>query len=105
MNSSSQVSSQVERRRIANYKEKEKCRQLALLRQGSAVFYGAHGGGTFNNRIWEFCIKNDESHKNLYKGIVNECIDYFRSEKQTIVSRDSSTMPWINVTPLVNSAI
>lgn len=79
-NSSSQVSSPVERRRVANYREKEKCRQLALLRQDSDVFYGAHGGGTFNNRNWEFCIKNDESYKNLYKRIVNECIDYFHSE-------------------------
>ena len=77
---SDSVGSPVERRHVTNYRGKEKCRQLALLQQGSDVFYGAHGGGTFNNHTWDFCIKNDESQKNLYHGIVNDCLDYFRSE-------------------------
>lgn len=79
-NSPSCMGLAIERKHISNYREKEKCRQLALLQQGSDVFYGAHGGGTFNNRTWDFCIKNDESQKNLYHGIVNECLDYFSNE-------------------------
>ena len=77
---SDSVGSPVERRHVTNYRGKEKCRQLALLQQGSDVFYGAHGGGTFNNHTWDFCIKDDESQKNLYHGIVNDCLDYFRNE-------------------------
>ena len=70
----------VKRRCFTNYKEMEKCRQLALLKHNSDIFYGAHGGGTFRNRVWEFCLKNNESQKNLFKGIVGDCIDYFRNE-------------------------
>ncbi|MBQ9656424.1 MAG: hypothetical protein IJV38_10460 [Prevotella sp.] len=79
-NSQGGTNSHLEIRQTTNYREKEKHRQLTLLQQGADIFYGAHGGGTFNNRHWEFCIKNDESQKNVYKGIVNDCKNYFRSE-------------------------
>lgn len=74
------IVSRIEERKATNYREKEKCRQLQLMRQGSEVFYGAQGGGTLNNRNWEFCIKNNESEKNVYKGIVKDCVDYFLRE-------------------------
>lgn len=76
----SKVVSSAEERRIMNYREKEKHRQLKLLQQGSEVFYGAHGGGVFNNRSWVFCIRNNESQKNVYEGISNDCLDYFQNE-------------------------
>lgn len=66
--------------RVAGYRTKEKLRQLELLNNESSVFYGAHGGGTFSNRSWEFCIKDEESHKNLYKDIVTDCLEYFKKE-------------------------
>lgn len=64
-----------------NYKNKQRARALALMQNGSEVFYGDGGGGIYNDTTYPFVLQN--GIHNLYAPIQQDAADYFLQNKIT----------------------
>ena len=63
------------------YKEQQKDKQLSLLFQSNGIFEGAHGCGIFKNNMYPYVLQEQESEKNLYTDIRENCIKYFEGKE------------------------
>ena len=59
------------------YKECQKRRQLKLLKNADGIFENAKGCGKFDNNMYPYVLQEQDSQKNLFKGIRGSVEKYF----------------------------